>query len=73
MGHISIQLNARDGIIQGAAVYSDAMDWLLPKTVEAALAGCRFETDAMKNAFRASDLEPQICADLCQALDQQHL
>ncbi len=72
-GHISMQLNAKDGIIGGAKIYSDSMDWSLPEIIEAALTGCRFETTAMQNALCASNLEPQICTDLCQMLDQQHL
>lgn len=72
-GHIQLQLSAKEGIITGAKVYSDAMDWLLPETVESALTGCRFETSAMVKALQSSPLEREICSDLCQMLTEQSL
>lgn len=72
-GHIQLQLNAKDGIITGAKLYSDAMDWTLPEAVEAALVGCRFETVAMQNNLTHIDAAPDIRADLCQMLAEQSL
>lgn len=72
-GHISIQLDAKDGIIAQAKVFSDSMDWTLPSLVENALSGCRFETAAMQSALRLSSLEPQIAEDLSQMIAEQHL
>ena len=72
-GHIHLQLSAKDGLITGAKLYSDAMDWSLPGTVEEALLGCRFETDAMENALSAAVSAPDVCADLCQMLKEQAL
>ncbi len=72
-GHIHLQLDAKEGIIVSAKCYSDAMDWALPQTVESALTGCRFETDAMKNALLQTQLDGHIYKDLCSFLDMQNL
>ena len=72
-GHIQLQLNAKDGIITGAKLYSDAMDWSLPETVETALIGCRFETVSMQTALQNASLAPAICTDLCNLLTEQSL
>ncbi len=72
-GHIQLQLDARDGLVTGAKVYTDAMDWVLPETVETALTGCRFETDAMAEALEISSLDPDICADLQRMLAEQSI
>lgn len=72
-GHIQLQLSAKEGIITGAKLYSDAMDWTLPEAVENALTGCRFETAAMQNNLMHIDATPDIRADLCQMLAEQSL
>lgn len=72
-GHIHLQLDAKDGRITGAKVYSDAMDWTLAQTVETALTGCRFETTHMQTALKKSSLNTEVCADLCQMLADQAL
>ena len=40
-GHIRLQLQVEAGTIIHAEVFSDAMDWLLPEKLAAALTGCR--------------------------------
>ena len=70
-GHINLQLDAKNGIITGTKVYSDAMDWALPDVVESALTGCRFETAAMAEGLRQSPLASGICQDLCKMLEEQ--
>ena len=72
-GHINLQLDAKNGIITGAKVYSDAMDWALPEVVEAALIGCRFETAAMTKQLQQAPLALNICHNLCQMLEEQVL
>ncbi len=72
-GHAHLQLDAKDGVIKTAKLYSDSMDWTLPVTVESALTGCRFETAAMIHALGQSNLQKQICEDLCQMLKSQDL
>lgn len=71
-GYVHLQLQAKDGIIRGAKVYTDAMDWSVPQNIENALLNCRFETAAMQKALR--NLQDQtICEDLCQLLAEQVL
>lgn len=72
-GYVQLQLEAKDGIIHGAKVYTDAMDWALPQAAENALTGCRFETAAMQQALRSNLQEETICNDLCQFLADQSL
>jgi len=72
-GHIQLQLDAKDGLITNAKVYSDSMDWALPGAIENALTGCRFETAAMQQALAQADLSETIRADLQQMLAEQSL
>ena len=72
-GHIHLQLDAKNGIVTGAKVYSDSMDWTLPERVENALIGCRFDTVQMQTALKSTALDEQICEDLCQMLSEQTL
>ena len=46
-GELTVQLQADQGIIQKAAVYSDAMDWTLAPQLETALVGCPLEGQAL--------------------------
>ena len=68
-GHAHLQLNVKEGIITGAKLYSDAMDWTLPERVETALTGCKLDSSAIRPAL--SSLESDICDDLCRMLSQQ--
>ena len=70
-GHIQLQLNAKDGMITGAKLYSDAMDWALPQLVEKALVGCRFELSAMQDTLSKAIPVPEICDDFCRMLKAQ--
>ncbi len=72
-GHIHLQLSAKDGIITGVKLYSDAMDWSLPEAVENALLGCRFETGAMQAALAACPLDKEISENLQALLAEQAL
>ena len=71
-GSMQLQLEAKDGIIGGAKVYTDAMDWALPQAVEKALLGCRFETVAMQKALQTLP-DKVVYKDLCQLLAEQVL
>jgi hypothetical protein len=70
---VQLQLNAKEGIITGAKLYSDAMDWALPAILEKALTGCRFSTEAMVDALRRADLGKEQCSDLCDLIAAQSL
>ena len=72
-GHMHLQLDAKNGTVTAAKVYSDSMDWTLPEKVENALTGCRFDTVQMQEALQRISLDPQICQDLCQMLSEQSL
>ena len=72
-GHIHLQLDAKNGIVTAAKVYSDAMDWTLPETIESALVGCRFDTAQMQAALKDSVSDAVVCRDFCQMLSEQTL
>lgn len=72
-GGVNIQLAAKGGIITGAKVYSDAMDWELPPLIEQALVGCRFSATDMVQALRRYVAKPEIAEDLCGFIVEQDL
>lgn len=72
-GYIQLQLEAKDGIIRGAKVYTDAMDWALPQDIEDALLKCRFETATMQRSLCDALQDKTVCGDLCQLLAEQSL
>ena len=72
-GGIQLQLAVESGVITGAKVYSDAMDWALAPAVEDALTGVAFHTADMQKALRAAISKPTICTDLCKMLAKQEL
>lgn len=57
-GFVQLQLQADKGMVQAVKVYTDAMDWTLPQTIEKALNGCKFK-------------KPQLITALFQALPEQ--
>lgn len=72
-GHISLQLEAKGGIVTAAKVYSDAMDWLLAPSIENALTGCAFRLEDMNEALHQAITDPQIAQDCCQLLEKQDI
>ena len=52
-GGVELQLTVNEGVIQRAAVYSDDMDFTFPPALEAALVGCRFDSDALSLAVQS--------------------
>lgn len=70
-GHIHLQLDAKEGLIHSAKVYTDSMDWNLPNDVERALTGCRFETASMQKSLCENLQDTIVCNDLCQLLADQ--
>lgn len=72
-GHIQFQLQAKNGVIEAARVYSDAMDWQLPAQLEAALTGCRFTQPDMLAALQEAITQPEIREDLCKLLSEQQI
>ena len=72
-GGILLQLQVKDGIIQAAKVYSDAMDWSLPRTAELALTGCRFDISQMEKSLIQAIEEEQFARDIRDLLKEQVL
>lgn len=72
-GGIHLQLQAKNGLVQSAKVYSDSMDWQLPEIMETALTGCRFSGEDMTNALLNAIADPQIAEDICNFLTEQSL
>ena len=50
-GYIQLQLQIEAGTVTHAKVYSDAMDWHLPKAVADQLTGCRFVLPELEKAL----------------------
>ncbi len=67
-GGVQIQLNVENGVISQAKIYSDAMDWSFVSTLEAALAGCRFESAALEEKLLATGVAE--ARDICGLLSQ---
>lgn len=72
-GFVQLQLMAKNGIVEGAKVYSDSMDWEFSAQAEAALTGCRFTLADMCAALQASVEDSVAAADLCTLLQAQSL
>ena len=72
-GGIQIQLEAKQGLVEQVKVYSDSMDWVLPQTVETALAGCRFTLPDLQGAIRAAVEDTETANDLCALLSKQQI
>ena len=72
-GSIQLQLQATNGIITAAKVYSDAMDWSLPTTLEQSLVGCSFRLDTMTKAICAAVSDETTRCDLISLLKKQNI
>ena len=55
-GGVELELNVNEGVIRLAKVYTDALDETLAPTLEAALPGCAFRSDALLEALNRTDL-----------------
>lgn len=70
-GYVLIQLEVKNGVVLGARVYSDAMDWNLPVQAEQALTNCRFTLPDLQKALDESLSDKSAAQDLCDFLAQQ--
>ncbi len=66
-GGLQIQLSVESGVIRQAKVYSDAMDWALAPTLEAALTDCRFDVNEMAERIRRADTD--VASDIISMLE----
>ena len=71
-GQVRLELEAKNGIITAAKVYTDAMDWTLPSAIEQVLVGCAFRLTAMQNAIR-NVLNAEFAEDVCALLARQDI
>lgn len=72
-GEVSLQLQVEEGIVQQAAVYSDAMDWTLAPALERALTGRRFSQENLAAGVQTLDLEGTVKENLLTLLSQQDI
>ncbi len=63
-GGILLEMQVISGLIHGIRIYTDAMDWHLPRVIESALRGCRFHKDTMCSALEGVCNDPAVCRDL---------
>ena len=69
-GYVQLQLEAKGGVITAAKVYTDSMDWELAPQTEAALTGCMFRLDSMKQALTQ---RIDVAKDICSMLERQEI
>ena len=72
-GGIQLQLDAKQGVVETAKVYSDSMDWALPEQLMTALTGCRFTLEDMQAAIRTAVEDTEVANDLCVLLSKQQI
>ena len=72
-GNLEINIQAKSGIIQAVKVYSDAMDWSLPSSIENALPGCRFTAADVQNKLSSVISDPIIKDDIYRMIESQQL
>lgn len=70
-GQVQIQLDVKNGQIQAAKAYTDAMDWSLAGTIERALVGCRFYLPDIQKAITEQISPPQLAQDICHLFAEQ--
>lgn len=72
-GHVQLQLMAKNGIVEGAKLYTDAMEWDLAAEVESAFTGCRFALADLQDALQANVQNMAVAEDLCALLEKQSI
>ena len=69
-GGLRLELSVEGGVVRRVSVQTDAMDWTLAETLEAALTGCRFSLPALCERVSAM---PDVGEDLRLLLSKQDL
>ena len=72
-GGITLQLAVRDGAVERADVYTDAMDTTIAEVMEKGLPGCRFTASALTRRIGTLALDPAVSGDLCAMLLTQDI
>lgn len=68
-GNIDLKVNVVKGIIKETKVYTDSMDYSLSEKIQAALEGCSFETDKIKDAL-TSVTAPDIAQSIAKLIKE---
>lgn len=71
-GQFRLEIDAKNGHVEAAKAYSDAMDWQIAMRTEQALMGCAFRVENMCSAL-CEALAPAVAKDVCDLLRQQNL
>lgn len=71
-GSIQLQLQVKEGVIQTAAVYTDAMDWQLAELITSALTNCPLQRQSIETAVKTA-LSEEIAQDMMTLFQKQEL
>ena len=72
-GSVTLQLAVKDGLVEHADVYTDALDAALAETVSQGLRGCRFTVDDLCRAIGDLPLEKAVADDLRELITAQDI
>ena len=72
-GGVTLHFAVRDGLVEHADVYTDAMDTSLAGRISQGLRGCRFSVSELCRAIGGLPLEKAISDDLCALLSTQDI
>ncbi len=72
-GEITLQLQADEGIINAAGVYSDAMEWAFAEELKNQLIGKRFSSGSMREAAEALDCIQEVREDIITMIMKQEI
>lgn len=72
-GEVTIQLAADGGVVQAAAVYTDAMDPSFAAPLEKALTSCPFHLPQLYQAVEHAPIPQEVRRDVCTLLAEQNL
>lgn len=72
-GGVTLQLAVKDGCVEYAEVYTDALDADLAETVSQGLRGCRLTVNDLCRRVAGLPLEKAISDDLCALLSTQDI
>ena len=71
-GQLQLQLEVKDGIINGVNAYTDSMDFTLSEKLQSALLSVRFNIADMEKAL-FSTIPPSLAADISGFLKEQEI
>ena len=72
-GVVTLQLTVKDGLVEHATVYTDALDGEFPNQIAAVLCGCRFTVESLCRRITDLPLEKAVASDLCDLIATQDI